>query len=57
LLGGFGLFFSELLDPILDAPFDDILVFVPFGGMILVFGIIILIHFLSKYQLTKKKVP
>jgi len=57
LLGGFGLFFSELLDPILDAPFDDILVFVPFGGMILVFGIIILIHFLSKYQLAKKEVP
>jgi hypothetical protein len=56
LLGGFGLFFSELLDPILDAPFDDILVFVPLGGMILVFGIIILIHFLSKYQLAKKEV-
>jgi len=54
LLGGFGLFFSELLDPILEAPFGDILVFVPFGGMILVFGIIILIHFLSEYKLAKK---
>jgi len=57
LLGGFGLFFSELLDPILDAPFNDVLVFVPFGGMILVFGIIVLIHFLSKYQLAKEEVP
>ncbi len=56
LLGGFGLFFSELLDPILGAPFNDILVFIPFGGMILIFGIIILIRFLSKYPLTKKGV-
>jgi hypothetical protein len=57
LLGGFGLFFSELLTPILDSPFNDILVFAPFGGMILVFGIIILIRFLSKYQLDKEGVP
>jgi len=57
LLGGFGLFFSELLDPILPAPLDDILVFVPIGVMILAFGIIILIHFLSKYKLAKKDVP
>ena len=57
LLGGFGLFFSELLTPILDSPFNDILVFVPFGGMILVFGIIIIIRFLSKYQLDKEGVP
>jgi len=56
LLGGFGLFFSELLEPIFDAPFNGILVFVPFGGMILVFGITILIHFLRKYPLTKKGV-
>jgi hypothetical protein len=57
LLGGFGLFFTELLTPILDSPFNDLLVFVSFGGMILVFGIIILIHFLSKYQLEKEGVP
>lgn len=57
LLGGFGLFFSELLTPILDSPFNDLLVFVSFGGMILVFGIIILIRFLSKYQLGKEGVP
>jgi hypothetical protein len=54
LLGGLGLFFSELLNPIIDAPFDYILVFIPFGGMILVFGIIILIHFLGKYHSVKK---
>jgi hypothetical protein len=56
LLGGFGLFFSELLDPILDAPFNDLIVFVPFGGMILAFGITVLIHFLRQYSLTKKEV-
>ena len=56
LLGGFGLFFSELLDPVLDAPFNDLLVFIPFGGMILAFGITILIQFLRKYRLTKKEV-
>jgi len=56
LLGGFGLFFSELLEPIFDAPFNGIPVFVPFGGMILVFGIIILINFLRKYPLTKREV-
>ena len=56
LLGGFGLFFSELMNPILNAPFNDVLVFVTFGGMILVCGIIILIHFLRKYPLTKKEV-
>jgi hypothetical protein len=57
LLGGFGLFFSELLTPILDSPFNDLLIFVSFGGMILVFGIIILIRFLIKYQLDKEGVP
>jgi hypothetical protein len=56
LLGGFGLFFSELLYPLLDAPFNDILVFVPFGGMILIFGIIILIKFLHKYSTLKEEV-
>ena len=56
LLGGFGLFFSELLDTVLDTPFNDLLVFIPFGGMILAFGITILIQFLRKYRLTKKEV-
>ena len=56
LLGGFGLFFSELLDTVLDTPFIDLLVFIPFGGMILAFGITILIQFLRKYRLTKKEV-
>ena len=57
LLGGFGLFFSELLKPILNVPFNDVLVFVPFGGMILLFGIIILIHFLNLYPQKKMEVP
>ena len=56
LLGGFGLFFSELLSPILAAPFNDILVFVPFGAMILIFGIIILLKFLRKYSSAQKEV-
>ena len=56
LLGGFGLFFSELLSPILSAPFNDILVFVPFGGIILTFGIIILLKFLRKYSSAQKEV-
>ena len=56
LLGGFGLFFSELLSPILDDPFNDILVFVPFGAMILIFGIIILLKFLRKYSSAQKEV-
>jgi hypothetical protein len=56
LLGGFGLFFSELLYPLLGDPFNDILVFIPFGGMILLFGIIILIKFLQKYSTLKKEV-
>jgi hypothetical protein len=56
LLGGFGLFFSELLSPLLDAPFNDIIVFIPFSGMILIFGIIMLLHFLIKYPLVKKEV-
>jgi hypothetical protein len=55
LLGGFGLFFSELLDPILGAPFNDVLVFFTFGGMILIFGIFILIQFLIKYRSSKKE--
>lgn len=57
LLGGLGLFFSEILNPILNSPFNDLLVFVPLGGLILIFGIIILNNFLSKYQLVKKEVP
>ncbi|MEJ2250351.1 MAG: hypothetical protein P8Y97_11955, partial [Candidatus Lokiarchaeota archaeon] len=57
LLGGFGLFFSDLLSPYFEVPLRNIIVFIPFGGMILIFGLIILIHFLSKYQLTKKEIP
>ncbi|MFX0177992.1 MAG: hypothetical protein ACFE85_17380 [Candidatus Hodarchaeota archaeon] len=57
LLGGFGLFFSELLSPYFEAPLNNVIVFIPFGGMILIFGVIILIRFLSKYQLAKKEVP
>jgi len=56
LLGGFGLFFTELLKPISDAPFNYVIVFVPFGVMILIFGIIILIKFLRKYPLGKEEV-
>jgi len=56
LLGGFGLFFSELLNPILGAPYNNIIVFVPYGGIIILFGSIILIHFIRKYPLGKEEV-
>ena len=51
LLGGFGLFISELLRPILGAPYHDI---IPFGGtglVITITGIVILFKFLHKYSL------
>ncbi|MFX1489150.1 MAG: hypothetical protein ACFFBI_08385 [Promethearchaeota archaeon] len=56
LIGGFGLFFSELLSSYFKDPLNDVIIFIPFGGMILIFGVIILIHFLNKYQLTKNEV-
>ena len=56
LLGGLGLFFSELLESTLGAPFNDLLVFIPYGGMILTFGIIILIQFLKRYPLSQEEV-
>ena len=51
ILGGFGLFTSELLQPIIGAPYHDI---IPFGGMGLVItitGLIIFFKFLQKYSL------
>jgi len=57
LLGGFSLFFSDLLSPYLMTPLNDIIVFIPLGGIILFFGVNILIHFIGKYQIAKKEVP
>ena len=53
LLGGFSLFISELLLPIIGAPYHDI---IPFGGIglvITVTGLTIFIKFLQRYPLKK----
>lgn len=50
IFGGLGLFFSELLTPVIPSPFNDI---IPFGGtglIITLTGITILLKFIRKYS-------
>ena len=54
-LGGFALFISELLWPIIGAPYHDI---IPFGGtglVITVIGLKIFLGFIKKYSLKEDK--
>jgi len=51
ILGGFGLFLSEILSPIVGAPYDDIITFGGIGFVITITGIIIFIKFLKRYSM------
>jgi hypothetical protein len=55
LLGGFGLFTSELLVPILGAPYHDIITFGGIGLVISITGFTIFFKFLQKYPLKKEE--
>ncbi|MFW9881639.1 MAG: hypothetical protein ACFFG0_51900 [Candidatus Thorarchaeota archaeon] len=49
---GIGLFLTDLLTPIIGAPFDIIIIFCPIGGIIILIGLGYLISFLKKYPLS-----
>ena len=51
LLGGLGLFISELLLPIIGAPYNDVIPFGVIGLVITIAGLTILVKFLKKYSL------
>ena len=51
ILGGFGLFISELLAPIIGAPYHDIVTFGGIGLVITLTGLTIFLKFLQKYPL------
>ena len=51
ILGGLGLFISELLQPIIGAPYHDIITFGGIGLVITITGLIIFIKFLRRYSL------
>ena len=53
LLGGFSLFFSELLFPITGSPINDFVIFGVVGMIIIVTGLVIFIRFLRNYPLKK----
>lgn len=53
LLGGFGLFFSEILFPITGSPINDFIIFGGIGLIITVTGLTIFIRFLRNYPLKK----
>ena len=55
LLGGFGLFFSEILFPITGSPINDFIIFGGIGLIITVNGLIIFIKFRRKYPLKKEE--
>ncbi len=55
ILGGFGLFISEILSPIIGAPYDDIITFGGIGFVITITGIIIFIKFLKRYSMKKEE--
>lgn len=55
LLGGFGLFISELLVPIIGAPYHDIITFGGIGLVITITGLTIFLKFLQKYPLKKEE--
>jgi len=55
ILGGLGLFISELLVPIIPAPYNDI---IPFGGtglVITITGLTICFRFLRKYSIKEER--
>lgn len=53
VLGGLGLFFSEILSTF--SPFNDLIVFGLIGGIIIITGIVILIKFLENNPKLKKE--
>jgi len=53
LLGGLGLFISELLWPIIGAPYHYIIPFGVIGLVIIIIGLIIFFRFLQKYSLNE----
>lgn len=54
LLGGFGLFFSELLYPITGSPINDFIIFGGVGLIITTTGLAIFIKFLNNYSTSQK---
>ena len=55
LLGGFGLFISELLEPIIGAPFHDVVTFGGIGLVVTLTGLTLFLKFLHKYPLKKEE--
>ena len=55
IMGGLGLFISELLHPVVGNPLHMLLTYCPIGGIIVVWGAIVLIRFNKKYPLPKSE--
>lgn len=56
VMGGTSLFLGKLLNPFVGKPFGDVIVFVSFGSVIILTGVILFIRFLRKYPLLKEEV-
>ena len=55
IIGGLGLFFAELLFPVVGSPINDFIIFGTIGGIITISGIIILLKFIQKNPKSKKE--
>lgn len=55
IMGGLGLFISELIHPVVGNPLHMLLTYCPIGGIIVVWGAIVLIRFIKKYPLPKSE--
>jgi hypothetical protein len=55
IMGGLGLSISELIRPVVGIPLHLVLTYCPIGGIIVVWGTIVLIRFIRKYPLPKSE--
>jgi len=55
IMGGLGLFVSELIRPVVGNPLHMLLTYCPIGGIIVVWGGIVLVRFIKKYPLPKSE--
>ncbi len=56
LLLGSGFFLADILSLIVPIPFNFLFIYLLFGGIIIIVGIIYLIRFIRKYQLPKEEI-
>ncbi|MHA2398560.1 MAG: hypothetical protein ACXADU_06690 [Promethearchaeota archaeon] len=55
IMGGLGLSISELIRPVVGIPLHLVLTYCPIGGIIVVWGSIVLIRFIRKFPLPKNE--